>query len=663
MVASSSRISPLHALGAYTEPLARGARVVVLGDSSDDLGARLAALGARLVHVYDPDSPRAQRHTGSRAVLVRELPPGDFDVREGAFDLAIVPDLRLFADPAALMSRVRRLVGPRGTAIVGVANDEAEGLGYYELFDLVTMQFATVRMVGQVPFTGITFADLGETEGEIPVTVDAQLAGTPPAPSMFLALGSQQAIELDRYAIIQVPTDLTDLANLTEALGQSVGPALEEARAALAEAKLRAEVLETRLEELRARPRTSPPSPRISELETALAQQVSKVQEADGRAGDNHVRAERLTHDLRTLEQELERQRDRGFRLTRELEDEKKAKQKAELELGMVRKNPELSLLRERAGSLEASLREAREASIPLQGRIAELEGSLASCVEQLARMASELAAARKAAEASTSAHREFEARQLRAAEQQTARVAAEAARHGEAQAREISELEAALRDRAQALASVGQEVLRRERMIQELVGALEEAGGQDSGQNSGRAVEALRSHNEELRHELSERDRVLRIAQLAEQRLAQELVARDAGLLDGKAECERLAREAATLRGKLDALAAEAARREGDVHATQWRIAELEGELAAFRAESPLSGSEAHDIEQKLSSALDQLDLLKQALTQEHEARERSESGQELVLARAELQRQATLLEQLTRELGLRSMPPSQTP
>jgi chromosome segregation ATPase len=660
MVASSSRISPLHALGAYTEPLARGARVVVLGDSSDDLGARLAALGARLVHVYDPDSPRAQRHTGSRAVLVRELPPGDFDVREGAFDLAIVPDLRLFADPAALMSRVRRLVGPRGTAIVGVANDEAEGLGYYELFDLVTMQFATVRMVGQVPFTGITFADLGETEGEIPVTVDAQLAGTPPAPSMFLALGSQQAIDLDRYAIIQVPTDL---AELTGALGRSEGPALEEARVALAEAKLRAEVLETRLEELRARPRTSPPSPRISELETALAQQVSKVQEADGRAGDNHVRAERLTHDLRTLEQELERQRDRGFRLTRELEDEKKAKQKAELELGMVRKNPELSLLRERAGSLEASLREAREASIPLQGRIAELEGSLASCVEQLARMASELTAARKAAEVSTSAHREFEARQLRAAEQHAARVEAEAARHGEAQAREISELEAALRDRAQALASMGQEVVRRERMIQELVGALEEAGGQDSGQNSGRAVEALRSHNEELRHELSERDRVLRIAQLAEQRLAQELVARDAGLLDGKAECERHAREAATLRGKLDALAAEAARREGDVHATQWRIAELEGELAAFRAESPLSGSEAHDIEQKLSSALDQLDLLKQALTQEHEARERSESGQELVLARAELQRQATLLEQLTRELGLRSMPASQTP
>ena len=49
------------------------------------------------------------------------------------------------------------------------------------------------------------------------------------------------------------------------------------------------------------------------------------------------------------------------------------------------------------------------------------------------------------------------------------------------------------------------------------------------------------------------------------------------------------------------------------------------------------------------------ELNALRQALTQEHDARMAIESGEELARARADLARQAVLLEQLARELEAR--------
>ncbi|HWL84381.1 MAG TPA: hypothetical protein VNO21_01185, partial [Polyangiaceae bacterium] len=97
----------------------------------------------------------------------------------------------------------------------------------------------------------------------------------------------------------------------------------------------------------------------------------------------------------------------------------------------------------------------------------------------------------------------------------------------------------------------------------------------------------------------------------------------------------------------KLDAMAIDAARREGELHARAWRIAELEGELT--RADYRAADAE------RLARAEDELDILRRALAQEHDARRRIESGEELEKARAELQRQAVLLEQLARELDAR--------
>src|SRR5689334_8630467 len=103
-------LQPSLVLSAYIEPLLRGRRVAVFGDATvglvDDLGKR----GARLVHVYDPDHSRAgeamaralpaRQHAITYAVLTADL-----GVRDGAFDLVIIPDLSIFPDPTEILRR------------------------------------------------------------------------------------------------------------------------------------------------------------------------------------------------------------------------------------------------------------------------------------------------------------------------------------------------------------------------------------------------------------------------------------------------------------------------------------------------------------------------------------------------------------------------------
>jgi hypothetical protein len=106
-------------------------------------------------------------------------------------------------------------------------------------------------------------------------------------------------------------------------------------------------------------------------------------------------------------------------------------------------------------------------------------------------------------------------------------------------------------------------------------------------------------------------------------------------------------------LRERLDALALELARREGEAQASAWAVAELERRLAEVVVPptvEPAPAGAAHDVEapSRLREALDELDALRQALAQEHALRVRVESGEELAQARAEIERQAALLEQL---------------
>jgi hypothetical protein len=518
------RVHPQQALAIYAEPLAVGRRVLVFGDPATGLLERLEELGAATVVLLTPDD---------------ELD----DLLGARFDLAIVTDLALFADPAALLASLRRLLGETGAALISATkldpaeDSEGEPLDYYALFDLVAAQFADVRMIAQLAFHGVALAEVGEEDESPAVTVDTQLADADRTPQAFVALASQRGTSLDPYAIVELPSPepaALDVRELDELRGL-----LEEKRAQLD--LTRGDLLETRaqLEEARAR------------LEAMRGQ------------------------------------------------------------------------LDQRAEALAAVRAQA--------ARSGELERDLGVKTRQLAELSREIEAARSAAEAGRAAAAQLEelARRADRAERARAEVEPEMARILDAQAAELLGFEQALRERAQTIRLLEAEVARRERMVRELVGALDEHAG-------------LRAEERPARPAAAE---------------ATAVVDEGAGLVEAA-----LTAENAQLRQRLDALALELARREGEAQATSWSIAELERKLAQapsdVRAPASAPSAIGTGAASELAAALDELDALRSALTQEHAARARAESGEELVRAREVLSRQAELLEQLGQKLAALGAP-----
>src|SRR5262249_4201883 len=82
--------------------------------------------------------------------------------------------------------------------------------------------------------------------------------------------------------------------------------------------------------------------------------------EAEARAGEEALRTERALAEARAHADEARKLRDKAARVTKELEDDRRAKQQLEADLATARKNPELAQLRERTLELEAALIEAR---------------------------------------------------------------------------------------------------------------------------------------------------------------------------------------------------------------------------------------------------------------------------------------------------------------
>jgi hypothetical protein len=619
-------VNVAHALVVYAEPLAARHRVVVLGDSSLGLDARLVEIGARIVHVYDPDPARARANAklAARGAVIRELPEGDLEVRQGAFDLAIVPDLAGFADRAALLARVRKLVGNDGAALVAARTRADAGdprvIDYYEMFDLVALQFASVRMIGQVPFAGVAFAELGDSAEAPAVSVDTQLAGENEAPEVTIALVAQRDVRLDPYAIVQLP-------RVPDVEAASTRFALPSDHADLAAAVLRADLLQAQMEEQRAAlvrlgaegDRVN----RVAELEAALHERTAKLKDAETRAGDHYVRAERLTHDVRRLDEDLARHRDRAVRLAKDLDDEKKKSARTEADLAAARKNPDAMQSSERIILLEEALRSAEEATSVLQQRAIEAERAIARREAQLAALAAELETVRATPRVDPDLLSVLAAR-AEVAEARAAVLDAQVAEIGDGHASELAQLESVLRERAQAIATAEREVVRREAIVRELVLALEEASSAEGAPAPAHEQLASRT-DDELR-----------------------------------AHFDRATTENATLRAKLDGLALDVARREGELQARAWRITELEESVASLEARPAAPAPKTAKAGAVLASAdRAELHALRQALSQEHEARVRAESGEELSRARADLTRQAVLLEQLSRELENRDRAP----
>jgi len=622
--------SPLHALCVYAEPLVAGRRVVVFGDVSHRLGERFLDLGARVVHVYDPQAARATAASdrAPRGLTVQPLPPGDFDVRDGAFDVAVVADISEIPSPASLLARIRRLLAPGGVALVRARAVESAGRGrprpgpapvdYYELYDLVALQFAHVRMVGQIPWAGVALAELGRTGDEPDVTVDTQLVLEADPPEAFVAVGSQEDVRLAEYALVQVPLAPSVDVEATIMYGSE--------RANLAAAQLRASLLDAQLEELKATRNAEGVrhAESLAAVDAELANRLGELQEAERRFIDTSTRVEAAASDVRARDEELARVRDRAALGVKELEDERRQRARAETELKGSRERlaaaaldaQALSMVRERLPRLEAAIGELEAAVADREQRLAaallakaKLETALASVVDELesAREGQSQEAGEIAGEASAVVV-ELEAK--------VARLEAEVAVLGDGHGLELAAFEQALRERARVTQVLEQELARRERIILDLVHAFDEA----------HALEQARAGREHTP-----------VAPGAD---TSEL---DAALRDSKARSERLRGENDELRRKLDASALEIARREGESTTSSWRIQELEQAVARLEDEqSELTMTipppaflnlerEANDVTlltQRLAAAEDELDVLRQALAQEHAARVRAQAG-----------------------------------
>jgi hypothetical protein len=411
---------------------------------------------------------------------VRSLSRDQPEVRD--VDLVVVPDLGCFAEPTDLLARMRRMVGSEGAAIVaaanrdGTANEGSSAFDYYELFDLVAREFDCVRMIAQLPFYGVTLAELGDEDHSPAVSVDTQLAETGRPPEVFIVLASQRDVRLDAYSIIELP----------------------------------------------------PPPAALAALVHNSDAEHASLEEAGRRLRDLAA----LNSDLRVRAAEADR-------------------------------------LAEAAAVFEKGLLDRSEA-------VAALEAVLADRTRQVAQLSLELEQVRATAEFERSSADEIEeiTRRADAAEKRAVLLEMEL-QHADAHADEHVRLEEALRERASAVRLLDGELARRDQMIRELAGALEDAaaGGPPPAEEN----------------------------------------------VDARDE------ENTRLRGRLDALALELARREGEAQATVWKVAELERGLAQGTTGTQHGGPGFGD---QLSAALDEVDALRRALLQEHEARVRAESA-----------------------------------
>lgn len=641
---SSARIGlhPSIVLPAYVEPLIRGRRVAVLGDATVGLAEELTQRGARLVHAYDPDPARAaealarlpggRTHQISFAVLA-----GDLGVRDGAFDAVIVPDLSIFPDPTELMRRVRKLCAASGVAVIvapnvrtgarlllpeapaGKAPRSKTPPGYYELYDLVSLQFPKVRMVGQAPFVGYTVADFAPGS-EPEVSVDTSLLTASEEPEYFIAVAGERTVALEAYTVIELPWAEVNVAAATAAdpvADARDAAAREEERLALTEARARLALVTAELDKIReqhqsegrdAQSKASTAaalSARVVELELTGEAREGRLRELEGRSGDNHVRAERLANQIRDMEEELRRQRDRGTRLTKQLDDEKKARTKAEVELGMIRglspvppsEQPleqrasvsdvvdafEVVAARDRIAALTRDLDGARARILELEHAASERRITLeparhdpavppdAKLIHRLNELESAVKAARN--EAAEAAH---------------ARDAAlERARRGEARAQRMLELEAAL----VTAESSHNDLLEHQRKHASQIGA--EAPRLADVQRRLAESETLRAQGEsrlvDARVEIDHLERRLGEARGQIIRLEEELVVARAALAPLEARLARAEQRPADLEPRLAAAQARATDLESRLASTQSRAAELESRLAAAHTRTPV--------------------------------------------------------------------------
>jgi SAM-dependent methyltransferase len=466
-------LSPSIVLAAYAEDLLDGRRVVLFGDATSGVADEFAERGARSVHVYDADRSRAAMAAGqnrSKQISVSPYDDADIAVRDGAFDVAVVEDLSTFDDPAALLGRVRRALSSRGAAIVASPNADAkmflvprtgaarpgEPLGYYELYDIVSAEFAEVRMLGQTPFVGYAVIDFAP-DGEPDVSIDSGLLpGGTEEPEWFIALASRDRLDCDPMGIVQLPAHRVASGSASSALSEQ----LRVSRAAEAQLLERVADLEVAAAELRAeRDQGGAQSvEREGRLERELSQRDALVAELTAKAAAADARNHRAREELDSLRQSVEGNDAARQELGRLTADAARLGTEA----GALRQ--ENAGLRDEISVLSQGLEEARERAVRLEFEKAALSAQLDEQGARLAQLAERLAAK----------------------EAQIADLTAAAAEVPN----DLVEMEATLAERGEHVRKLSEELRESERVGRELVREL----GHSSGSS------ALASENAQLK-------------------------------------------------------------------------------------------------------------------------------------------------------------------
>lgn len=588
--------SLVDALLVYAEPLASDARVAVIASAGGAIAERLLDLGARRVLLFDPDAARAaiQARSAPRGVTVRALDELR-DVRDGELDLVVIADMADVDDPRSTVAWLGRAVAPRGAVVaMGRARlpgeDASEKAPFAAELAPAALDYHELYALFDASFGDVSLAGVVPFEGVVFAQLGAEDESPPVSVDTRLAPPDAPTV----FVVIAgqggdraAPLDPYAIVQVPTTRGapHEETTGLE---ASVAAAQIKADLLAAQLDEARER-----------------------LAAADGRSSDALARLDRASSE-----------RDAALTRAMELEAVLAAAQQTMSTLERRLLEAEQGVLQrdERVAMLSAEVAALRASDAPSLGTDVIDVGEIIGRAER-AEVALSQALAELAAREAIAPRIGVEELLLRAerAEAELALNVADLAQVADAHAAETAIYEEQLRDRARFVAALEKELVRREQLVTELVASLEES--REGAPGTFEAAAPLSSPPTSAR--------------------------------DRRAEAAA-AEEIARLRRKLDELASEVARREGELAARAWRITELEAERARAAAAQARSAPEppprdgSTELEAELGRARDELDALRQALTQEHAARVAAESGEELARARTELARQSALLEQM---------------
>ncbi|MBN2716964.1 MAG: methyltransferase domain-containing protein, partial [Deltaproteobacteria bacterium] len=320
-------------------------RVVVVSDSPAP-AEFLSRLNARYICTVS-QSPIDEMSGQGRSRGPMEFKTVDYEnlqFRDNMFDVAVIANLADVPNPTALLNELRRVVGRRGYVIAASPNptcesplcptSEAGEIDYYQLYDILSESFESVQMIGQAPFLGYAVSDLSAEEDSA-ISFDGSLLESDAEEiEWFIALCGETPIELDGYAIVQVPLLSAQLGGSDENAKEverleAENRALQKQKAQLLkEANQLEEDLRILEDEMRVHTESAKAAPSADEL----AQLKSELQRVKLELGTRGVRIETLENDLEKERLEAEAARARAVQLAKQYDDERKAHQASQIE-------------------------------------------------------------------------------------------------------------------------------------------------------------------------------------------------------------------------------------------------------------------------------------------------------------------------------------------